>query len=248
MNPRLRDLTVAILLAATTAGGCRVTEDTAPCPATDGDCSACRCPGSDSCGAPGDDSTPGEDTEEPRGDCSGAFFISDLDGNPAEEPKGNESWLFDPSQLRAFRVLVKPADWAWLQENALEEQYVPAVVELDGLRYHGAAIRFKGAYTTLQGCFDAEGNQVCPKLSMKLRFNEYDPCGRLRGVRRLVFNAAVYDFSMLRERVAYQVVRDMGLAGPRAVHATLQINDEPPSLYVLVEAPDKEFVQERWAK
>jgi hypothetical protein len=181
-------------------------------------------------------------------ECSGEFYITDPEGNPAGKQPGSEGFIFDPEAFHHFKVEMEPDNWEWLQDNALTEEYVPCTVVFEGYRYHGAGIRFKGAWTTLQGWFDDEGNQICPKLSMKIRFNKYDSCGRFRGVRRLVFNAAVYDFSIMRERIAYEVIRNAGLEGPRATHATLQINDEDPSVYVLVEAPDKEFIQERWAK
>ena len=234
-----------VLLLVLVLGGCRLQEEGEPC----------ECAGGDSCAPePGDDTTPGEDVASgedrvgPEEGCTGEFFITDPEGNVVGKQPGGEGFIFDPEAFHAFKVELEPDDWEWLQANALTEEYVPCAVVFDGYRYHGAGIRFKGAWTTLQGCFDDLGNQVCPKLSMKIRFNAYDPCGRFHGARRLVFNAAVYDFSALRERIAYEVIRNAGLEGPRASHATLQINDEDPSVFVLVEAPDKEFVQERWAK
>jgi len=211
------------------AGGCRVYEEAPRCEAD-----------------PDDALT--DDATEPVTGCTGDFFITDLEGNPAGKLPGSEAYIFDPEAFRHFDVEMAPDDWEWLRENALTEKYVPCAVVFEGHRYHGAAIRFKGAWTTLEGCFDEEGNQVCPKLSVKIRFNKYDPCGRFYGTRRLVFNSAVYDFSLMRERIAYEVIRNAGLEGPRAVHATLGVNGEDPSVYVLVEAPDKEFIQERWAK
>lgn len=247
----LRPLPQCLLLLLLLTGGCRVYEDADPCLCAGGDICAQEpgvdtAPGEDT--LPGEDTGPGEDTTEPDPKCTGAFYITDPEGNPAGKQPGSEGFIFDPDAFHHFSVEMEPDDWEWLQENALTEEYVPCTVVFEGYRYHGAGIRFKGAWTTLEGCFDDAGNQICPKLSMKIRFNKYDPCGRFRGVRRLVFNAAVYDFSLLRERIAYEVIRNAGLEGPRATHATLQVNGEEPSVYVLVEAPDKEFIQERWAK
>lgn len=241
-----------LLLFVVLVGGCRVYED--GCTTADGavlpdGCPACNCPGVDtSAREPDGDAAVSDDIEEPEDGCTGEFYITDLDGNPVGKQPGSEAWIFDPASLHQFKVEMAPGDWEWLQENALTEEYVPCTLVIEGLRYHGAAIRFKGAWSTLKGCFDDEGVQICPKLSMKIRFNKYDPCGRFRGVRRLVFNAAVYDSAMMRERIAYEVIRNAGLEGPRASHATLSINGEDPSVYMLVEAPDKEFIQERWAK
>ena len=244
-----------LLVVAFLVGGCRFCEQSESCDCEDG-CGpaplADTIPGVDTPPGvdtiPGEDSAPGDDTIEPDPKCTGEFYITDPEGNPADKQPGSEDFIFDPAAFHSFKVEMEPDDWQWLQDNALTEEYVPCTVVFEGYRYHGAGIRFKGAWTTLQGCFDEGGNQICPKLSMKIRFNKYDPCGRFRGVRRLVFNAAVYDYSIMRERISYEVIRNAGLEGPRATHASLQINDEDPSVYVLIEAPDKEFIQERWAK
>jgi len=147
---------------------------------------------------------------------------------------------------RRFRLEVAPEDWEWLQDHATEEEYVPAAVEVDGERFEQAAVRFKGAYGSLFACFDERGRQTCDKLSLKVSFNEQDPKGRFLGVRKLVFNSSFRDRSYLRERLSYELFRDVGLPASRAVHALVAVNDGPYSLYLLVENPDKEWLEDRF--
>jgi len=178
--------------------------------------------------------------------CTGAFVIEQLDGMPAEQPPGGFDYVFEQETLRTFELEIDPDDWEWLQANALEEQYVPAMVVYDGLRYGPVGARFKGAWSTLYGCFDEDGNQTCTKLSMKLRFNKYDPCGRFFGLRRLVFNANAHDESQLRERLMYNLMRNIGMTASRASSAVLKVNGGPDGVYTLVEPIGKEYLVERF--
>lgn len=178
--------------------------------------------------------------------CSGVFRIEGLDGNPVAEPEGDGDYVFDMAQMRDFDVEMAVEDWAWLQAHALDEEYLPANVIFEGRRYVGAGIRFKGAWSSLIGCFDEEGEQTCPKLSMKIRFDKYDSCGRLHGLRRLVFNSGLGDNTMMRDPLMYGMWNDAGFYAPRASHARLRVNGEPWSVYVLVEPIDKEYIQARF--
>jgi hypothetical protein len=144
-----------------------------------------------------------------------------------------------------FRILVEPDDWAWLQANPTLEQYVPARVEFEGRIHESAALRFKGAYGTLHACF-MQGFEPCRKLSMKVSFNKYQDEGRFHGVRKLIFNSCLRDDSCLRERLSYATFRDAGIKAPRAVHAIVSVNDEPESLFLLVEEVDKEFLEDHF--
>lgn len=186
------------------------------------------------------------DLPDPPGTCSGTFRVENLDGTPADPPSEGAQFLFRPEALGHFELELAPEDWAWLQANALEETYVPASVVYEGLRYHGVAVRFKGAWSTLLGCFDDAGNQTCPKLSVKLRFNKYDRCGRFYGLRRLVFNSNSHDVTHMRERLMYNLLAKAGMMGSRAAHATLAVNDGDASLYTIVEPVDKEYLESRF--
>jgi hypothetical protein len=159
------------------------------------------------------------------------------------------SFLFDDdAPLKSYRIEVTPEDWAWLNSHATDETYVPARVLFEGHAWENASVRFKGSYGTLYSCFDAAGNRTCPKLSMKVSFNETDTDGRFFGLRKLIFNSNNRDPSALHERLAYSTFRAAGLIAPRAVHALVQVNDQPAGLYLLVENVDKEFVQDHFAE
>jgi hypothetical protein len=144
----------------------------------------------------------------------------------ASDPPPESEWVFDPSALRTYELNLTPEDWQTLQDTAEDEQYVPADLVVDGRATANVGLRFKGSLGTLVSCFDDSGARICDKLSMKIEFSEYVPEQRFVGLRRLVFNSMLSDYSQLRERLAYRVYREMGLVAPRAAHARLVVNGE----------------------
>jgi hypothetical protein len=170
-------------------------------------------------------------------------------GDPdAGPPDGDSDYLFDYAHLHTFELEVADADWQWLNDNALLEEYRPATVVFEGSRWQGAAVRFKGGYGTLESCVDADtGEHLCPKLSLKVKFNEYDPDGRFHGLRKLNLHSSVRDQTLMHEVVSYHLYRSMEVPAPRASHALVTVNGEPQGLFVLVEDVDKEFLQDHWS-
>lgn len=177
--------------------------------------------------------------------CTGKFKIEDLAGKPTTETTG-KSFIFDQGKFHAYKLEVASSDWDWLQKNALKEEYVPAKVVFEGKRYYGAAVRYKGDWTSLKMCFDTTGKLTCPKLSLKVRFNKYDPCGRFHGMRRIMFNSSRTDSSFMRERAAWNLMKDVGMRGSQATHATLTVNSTSQGVFVMVEQVDKEFLEDHF--
>lgn len=192
--------------------------------------------------------------------CGGGSGDGGDGGTPAVDAaaQGSSEYLFDDTVLRTYELVVAPADWAELNANIRAEQYVPATVRFEGTDYAGAGVRYKGAVGSLQNqgpidelapCFDGAGNHLvanCPKLSLKVSFNEYDPEGRFFGVKKLQFHSMHADPSKLREALAYSLFRDSDVHAPRTAFARLVVNGELLGLYVLVEQIDGRFTRERF--
>lgn len=158
----------------------------------------------------------------------------------------DEAFLFDEAVVRTYELEVAPADWAWLGDNAQLEEYVPATLHFEGAAYGGAAIRYKGAVGSLKLCFDAMGNLVCDKLSMKLAFDQYDPEGRFFGLKKLNFHSMEFDPTKMHEAIGYRLFRDLGVAAPRTAYARVLVNGELIGLFAVVEQVDGRFTRERF--
>jgi spore coat protein H len=163
----------------------------------------------------------------------------------APAPKASDE-VFRDDLLRTYELAISDEDWEHLQETALEELYVPAVLTVEGQQLGTIGVRYKGNFGTLQECF-RDGMKVCRKLSFKLKFDEYDPALRYRGLKKLNFHSSLRDHSHLHERVAYKLFREFGVLAPRSVHARLMINGEYRGLYNLTEEVDGRFTDHRFS-
>ena len=153
--------------------------------------------------------------------------------------------VFDRDTVRSYRILIDDDAWAQLQSDPTAERYVPAAVDIDCERYEPVGVRYKGFFGVLRACF-VGGRQVCPKLSWKLKFNEYEPSLRFHGLKRLNFHAMGGDEAQMREVLTYEVFRDAGVVAPRSVYARLELNGKPLGLFTLTEDIDDVFVRDRF--
>ena len=74
----------------------------------------------------------------------------------------------------------------------------------------------------------ARGAQ-CHKLSLKLKFNYEDKDQRFFGLKKVILHASLSDTTMMRERLAYSLWREMGVPAPRSVHIGTQLRISDPA-------------------
>jgi len=161
-------------------------------------------------------------------------------GSPVPDD-GQQTWVFDPAAVHTYELNLDPERWEALQLAARDEEYAEADLVAAGQALGRVGLRFKGSLGTLTSCFADDGTPRCDKLSMKLKFDEYLPDQRFFGLKRLNFNSMLYDDSLMHERLAYRVYREMGLVAPRSAHARLVINGEDWGVFSLVEDVDGRF-------
>ena len=200
-------------------------------------------------GGAGTSGAAGEGPAASAGAGAGGAPGPDVQVPPSTEtaPDDEASWVFDESALRTYELTLPPEAWEALQASALDEEYVLADLAVDGESLPNVGLRFKGGFGTLENCFDEDGAQICPKLSMKLKFDELDADQRLRGLKRLNFHSMLNDPSAMHDRLGYRMFREMGIAAPRATHARLVINGEYRGLFSLVEEIDGRFADSRFS-
>jgi spore coat protein CotH len=173
------------------------------------------------------------------GTDTGDAGLSDLSNADAQT-------LFNYPHVPTFDISLPDADWQALKANARDEQYVPAQVTFEGHAVGTVGLRFKGSYGSLFDCFDDQGNMTCPRLSMKMKFDEYEDNQRFYGLKRLAFNAYMYDDSRMKEKLSYDLYRAMGIVAPRSSWAVLRVNGELLGLFGMVEVVDGRFTKDRW--
>jgi hypothetical protein len=81
------------------------------------------------------------------------------------------------------------------------------------------------------------------KMQFEVEFNTFDKKGRFMGLRQILFDAAEYNKSFLRDRLALSVLRDAGVPAPCANNARLVLNGEYYGLFTSIEKVDEEFLE-----
>ncbi|WP_437312763.1 CotH kinase family protein [Sorangium sp. So ce385] len=160
--------------------------------------------------------------------------------------EGDPDALYAASDIPRFDFRLRDEVWAALQANARDEEYVEAEACYRGSSLGLVGLRFKGGYGTLEMCFEEREELPCPKLSMKVKFDEYVDEQRFYRQKRLNFHAMMRDPTKLHERITYGLYRDMGVVAPRSAWATLHVNGEPLGLFAMVEEIDGPFTENRF--
>ncbi|HET9931127.1 MAG TPA: CotH kinase family protein, partial [Polyangiaceae bacterium] len=154
--------------------------------------------------------------------------------------------LYDWDHVPTFELSLPPGEFEHLLATAADEVYTRASLTFDQKPIGDVGLRFKGSVGTLESCFDAQGNLTCPKLSMKLGFDEYVPSTRFFRQKRLNLHSMVRDDTKLHERLAYDLYRSMGIVAPRSAWAVVKVNGESLGLFSMVEQIDGRFTANRW--
>lgn len=114
--------------------------------------------------------------------------------------------------------------------------YVRGELEYGGVVYPDVGVRLKG---------NASFAVLDNKPAFKIKLNEYAPDQRLLGLEALTLNNMRQDDAFIREYLAYETFRAMGVPAPRAGYAEVVLNGELLGLYANVESVDDPFLS-RW--
>jgi len=131
-------------------------------------------------------------------------------------------------ELKALKKEWKAADDDALVEHALKSfKYEDIVIT-------NATVRLRGnsSHWPDQG-----------RMQFEVAFNTVDKKGRFLGLKKILLDAAQYNRSYLRDRLALAILRDAGLPAPCANNARLVLNGEYYGLYTSIEKIDSEFLE-----
>jgi hypothetical protein len=142
--------------------------------------------------------------------------------------------LYEPTEFPRFDLEIGPVGFAALEKKP--RVYVPATFRYRDEVVHEVGVRLKGEYSY---------QPITGKPAFKVKFDEFVPGQRFRGLRRMTFNNAMEDPSHIAERLSYLAFRNAGVPAPRANNATVYVNGDFYGVYVNVETEDEIFLA-RW--
>lgn len=184
-------------------------------------------------------------------------FSSSFPQSPVSATGLNSAWqtLFDPNQFRSYNMEISPTNLALMNQDPKKELKVHCTVTTDyqtpqarTYSSNNLGCGYKGSVGALRICFDAYGKfspDDCRKASYKIDANYFDKNSQeeIAGVHHLMFHGAPADWSMMGERLAFELLHGWGIIAPSAVHSSLYQNGQFLGVFVFVSPIDEEFTQ-----
>ncbi len=161
---------------------------------------------------------------------------------PTAEASNSEVAVFDPTTVESFYIEIADSDLNDLIENALDEEYYPAAITYKGVTLDEVAIRAKGN-SSLNAVANANGT----RFSFKIDMNEYVKGQKLLNLKKINLNNNFNDPTYMRDTIAYNLMREMGIPAPQTAYANIFINGDLHGLYTLVEQVDGEFLEQNFS-
>ncbi len=146
--------------------------------------------------------------------------------------------MFDQFEILQVEIELTQEDWEDILANPLAEEYKPCDVRINGTLYTDLAVRTKGNTSLSQV---ASSDSI--RYSFKLEFDHYDGNKTWNGLDKLVLNNLYCDAAYVKEYMAYDIFRAIGVAVPYYAFADIQINGADFGCYLALEAVEDSFLQ-----
>ena len=143
----------------------------------------------------------------------------------------NGDLLFDNSIVHQIRL--KKIDTLTFFQFVNKGNYVMADLTIDGVKIDSIGIATKGNIS-----WNSE------KKPLKIKLNEYVKGKQFDGIKKFYLHNSYQDPSQMREKLTYDVCREMGLYALRTAYAEVYIEDVYFGLYTLIEAKDELYKRE----
>jgi len=160
-------------------------------------------------------------------------------GHPLVAQQTQIDSLLDGNSLEDLWVHLNARDWEDLHAHFQENTYYPADVEWRGTRVRNAAIRVRGV-----------ASRNGHKPSFRLDFNRYVTGQTFFGLDALTLDSSWQDPSMITNRLAMLLFRQMGIAAPRVAHVRLFAGAarEYVGVYAVTEEVVESFLRDRFGE
>lgn len=167
---------------------------------------------------------------------AGPYLLKSTAADPPYTKK-----LFDTNRIHTLDIAVKDKDWQNMLDNAMDKQYIPCNVVIDGENIKNVAIRPKGASSLL-----AVSMSDSDRVSFKIEFDHYEPSQTYYGLDKLVLNNLIQDNTYLMDYLAYNMMRSAGINSPLASFIWITVNGKDWGLYLAVEGIEDAFAQRNY--
>ena len=152
--------------------------------------------------------------------------------NPVARP------LFDKKTVGEIRLTLPTNDWVSVLDSMriYGTDALSASVVIDGMRYDGATVRFRGDKSYAKGL---------KRNPFSIKLNGTSPAQNHQGYTSVKLSAAVRDPSMAREMLFHEIASKY-MPASQSAYTKLFVNEEYIGVFVNVESIDKQFFENNY--
>lgn len=152
---------------------------------------------------------------------------------------GYEARLFDTSTVHTIDIVID--DWQGFLDTCESEEYTICDLVIDGEAVQNVGIRGKGN-TSLSSVSSMDSD----RYSFKVEFDQYTDGGNYYGLDKLSLNNLIYDNTMMKDYLVYQMMLEFGAAAPLCSFVYLTVNGEDFGLYLAAEGVEDSFLERNY--
>ena len=143
--------------------------------------------------------------------------------------------LFDDSYVHNIDLIIDDVETFF--NNALEEEYIMADVNIDGELFEDIGLRFKG-----NNSLHLTNEYGLYRYSFKIEFDHFQNGYSYHGLDKLSLDASFQDNSYLKTKLSYEMFEMMGVVSPLTSFVFVSINGNDVGLYLAIEEIEDSFL------
>ena len=134
-------------------------------------------------------------------------------------------------------IQVNKDDWQELLDNAKEKDWIPCDLIINGKRFSDVGIRTKGNSTLTQVSKSDDD-----RYSLQFEANHYVKGQTFYGLDTFCVNNLFDDVTYMKETLAYDMMKYIGVPSPLTNYASVTVNGEDYGFMLMLERYDKAFL------
>ena len=159
-------------------------------------------------------------------------------------PARNDAYLGRLFQSGTVHTIdIEHDDWNGFIARAPEEEYIRVDITIDGERFSGVGLRAKG-----NNSLGHVARRGLARYSLKIEFDHYEDSLSYHGLDKLSLDAAFQDNSYLKNYLALDMMRFMGVPTPATSFVFITVNGEAWGLFLAIEEAEDAFAERIWGE
>lgn len=150
--------------------------------------------------------------------------------------------LFSDNNVFTVKIKMSEASYNDLVARPLLKRWYPADLEFNGAVVKDVRVRAKGTSTLRYIGSLKRDHRSFGRYSFRVAFHK-GKSGKFMGMKRLDFNSGYGDPTLMRDAVAYRVLREAGAPASEVSYVDLWVGDRHLGVYQMIEPVDGEYVE-----